>query len=53
MTQDKDQLTDNIVYFVSHVGDDSSEEDNEGADIAGRMSHSEGTEGYWDCTCLC
>jgi hypothetical protein len=42
VTKDKEHLTDNVVDFVSHVGDDTLEEDREGADMAGRMSCSGG-----------
>ena len=31
-----------MVDSVSHVGDDNLEKDNEGADIANKMSHSGG-----------
>lgn len=42
MTQDKIQLTGNVVHFVSHVGNDSLE----GANLADRMSHSGGLKAF-------
>lgn len=42
MTQDKVWLTGNVIHIESHVGDEYLEEDNEGAYLAGRMSHSGG-----------
>ena len=39
MTQDKVLLTGNVIHIESHVGDEYLEEDN-GADLAGRMNHS-------------
>ena len=42
MTQDKVQLTGNVVHVESHVGDECLEEDNEGADLADRVSYSGG-----------
>jgi hypothetical protein len=40
VAQDKVQRRGNVVHIVSHVGDENLEEDNEGADLADRMSHS-------------
>jgi len=42
VTQDKVQLTGNVVLIASHFGDEYLEEDNEGADLADRRSHSGG-----------
>lgn len=42
MTQDKVRLTGNVIRIASHVGDEYLEEDNDGADLADRMSHSRG-----------
>jgi hypothetical protein len=42
VTQDKVQLTGNVVHIESHVGDEYLEENNEGAYLADRISHSGG-----------
>jgi hypothetical protein len=42
VTQDKVQLPGNVIHIESHVGDEYLEEDNEGADLADRRSHSGG-----------
>jgi len=34
VTQDKIQLTGNVIHIESHVSDEYLEEDNEGADLA-------------------
>jgi hypothetical protein len=45
VTQDKVQLSGNVVHIDSHVGDEYLEGDNEGAELADRMSHSGGLKG--------
>jgi len=35
-----------VIHIESHVGDEYLEEDNEGADLADRLSHSAGIEDY-------